>query len=133
MAECQDTTGKQALTPNYFQNLGEHKKVWGNSQKWNYFNKLTIFKIDFRDWKSHNVFHVNGKNQDLSIQSLPERNQPSDHSPDPDSKTTLAQLHGILQVIMGWQDEHLHKFTSTERIMESPTLVVCHLGTIQKK
>lgn len=28
-----------------------------------------------------------------------------------DQRTTIAQLHAILQVVMGWQDCHLHAFT----------------------
>ena len=25
--------------------------------------------------------------------------------------TNIAELHGILQVAMGWEDDHLHRFT----------------------
>jgi hypothetical protein len=33
--------------------------------------------------------------------------------------TTIAQLHGILQVAMGWEDVHLHRFRVHGKTMAS--------------
>jgi hypothetical protein len=37
--------------------------------------------------------------------------------------TTLAQLHGVIQDAMGWQDYHLYRFT----IRDATLLPICHL------
>jgi hypothetical protein len=34
--------------------------------------------------------------------------------------TTLAQLHDVLQVVMNWQDYHLHEFTIGRRLFSVP-------------
>ena len=34
--------------------------------------------------------------------------------------TTLAQLHTILQIVMGWDDYHLHEFTIGRRVYSVP-------------
>jgi hypothetical protein len=33
---------------------------------------------------------------------------------------TLAQLHDVLQVVMNWQDYHLHEFTIGRRLFRFP-------------
>ena len=35
--------------------------------------------------------------------------------------TTLAQLHTILQIVMGWEDYHLHQFVIGRRLTACPT------------
>ena len=34
--------------------------------------------------------------------------------------TTLAQLHTILQIVMGWEDYHLHQFVIGRRLYSVP-------------
>jgi hypothetical protein len=34
--------------------------------------------------------------------------------------TTLAQLHTILQIVMGWEDYHLHQFVIGRRVYSVP-------------
>jgi hypothetical protein len=34
--------------------------------------------------------------------------------------TTLAQLHTILQTVMGWEDYHLHQFVIGRRLYSLP-------------
>jgi hypothetical protein len=34
--------------------------------------------------------------------------------------TTLAQLHTILQIVMGWEDYHLHQFAIGRRLYSVP-------------
>jgi Plasmid pRiA4b ORF-3-like protein len=34
--------------------------------------------------------------------------------------TTLAQLHTILQIVMGWEDYHLHEFVIARRLYSVP-------------
>ncbi len=37
--------------------------------------------------------------------------------------TTLFKLHNILQIVMGWQDYHLHKYTIDELIYGEPAVL----------
>jgi len=41
---------------------------------------------------------------------------------------TLAALHDVVQVVMGWTDSHLHQFTATDRKRYGPRLPAMGLG-----
>ena len=50
----------------------------------------------------------------------------------PDS-LSIADLHNVIQLLMGWDDDHLHSFASMAGIMASPVQVDQIVGRTRRR
>jgi hypothetical protein len=74
--------GRQAFNIFFFYGIGEHKKVGGAWKVHSNSNKVAIRGISPMIWRRFQL----------------------------SSETSLADLHHIIQISMGWDDDHLHQF-----------------------